>query len=44
MASSKGYEIVLKRAEQKSVEVTVAPDGKFLEESGAAPEEEPKDK
>lgn len=29
-----GYEIVLKTADKKDVEVTVAPDGKILEDSG----------
>ena len=36
-----GYEIVLKTADKKDVEVTVAPDGKILEDSGEMkPEEE----
>ena len=36
-----GYEIILETAEEKDVEVTVAPDGKILEDSGEMkPEEE----
>jgi Putative beta-lactamase-inhibitor-like, PepSY-like len=31
-----GYEITLETADRKSIEVTVAPDGKILEDSGAA--------
>jgi hypothetical protein len=31
-----GYEIILETADRKEVEVTVAPDGKILEDSGAA--------
>lgn len=34
-----GYEIVLETADKKEVEVTVAPDGKLLEDTGAAKEE-----
>ena len=36
-----GYEIVLETADEKDVEITVAPDGKILEDSGEmTPEEE----
>jgi len=34
-----GYEIVLETADKKAVEVTVAPDGKILEDSGAQKEQ-----
>jgi uncharacterized membrane protein YkoI len=34
-----GYEIVLETADKKEVEVTVAPDGKILEDSGGKTEE-----
>jgi hypothetical protein len=34
-----GYEIVLETADKKSVEVTVAPDGKIREDTGAKKEE-----
>ena len=37
-----GYEIVLQTADRKEVEVTVAPDGKILEDSGAAKKDEKK--
>jgi hypothetical protein len=35
-----GYEIVLMTADKKEVEVTVAPDGRFVEDSGEAKKEE----
>jgi hypothetical protein len=34
-----GFEIVLETAAKKSVELTIAKDGKILEDSGAAKEE-----
>jgi hypothetical protein len=41
---SGGFEIVLETADKKEVEVTVAEDGKILEDSGEAKKEEKKDK
>jgi hypothetical protein len=37
-----GYEVVLETADKKSVELTVAPDGKILEDSGAPKKEDKK--
>lgn len=37
-----GYEIVLETADRKEVEVTVAPNGKILEDSGAVKKDEKK--
>ena len=39
-----GYEIILDTADKKEVELTVAPDGKILEDSTDAKKEEKKDK
>ena len=39
-----GYEIVLETADKKEVELTVAPDGKILEDSSDEKKEETKDK
>jgi hypothetical protein len=40
MDALEGYEIVLKTADMKEVEITVAPDGKVLEDSGEKKPEE----